>query len=106
MMYPTIQVHQNYICDRGSEFDNRLIDDILKVFGIKRSLSKPGSPYDNAVAEATFKSLKKEFVYPRFFDNLKQLENQLNAYVWWFNNERLHSSLNYTAPKQWIQQTI
>ena len=92
--------------DRGSEFDNKLIDDILKVFGIKRSLSKPGSPYDNAVAEATFKSLKTEFIYPRFFDNLKQLENQLNAYVWWFNNERLHSSLNYTAPKQWIQQTI
>ncbi len=54
----------------------------------------------------TFKSLKTEFIYPWFFDNLKQLENQLNAYVWWFNNERLHSSLNYTAPKQWIQQTI
>ncbi len=92
--------------DRGSEFDNKLIDDVLQLFGIKRSLSKPGTPYDNAVAEATFKSLKIEFIYQRTFDNLKQLESKLNAYVWWFNNERLHSSLNYTAPKQWIQQTI
>src|SRR5699024_6932748 len=39
--------------DRGKEFDNSLIDQSLKAFGIKRSLSKKGSPYYNAVAEAT-----------------------------------------------------
>lgn len=97
---------QYFHTDRGKEFDNKLIDDVLKLFNIKRSLSKPGSPYDNAVAEATFKSMKTEFIYPRNFENMIQLENQLNAYVWWYNNERLHSSLNYKAPRQWIQQTI
>src|SRR5690606_35216728 len=38
--------------DRGNEFKNKLIDELLKTFGIKRSLSAKGSPYDNAVAEA------------------------------------------------------
>ena len=38
--------------DRGSEFNNRLIDEALKVFGIERSLSEKGMPYDNAVTEA------------------------------------------------------
>lgn len=38
--------------DRGSEFKNRLIDQALKTFGIERSLSEKGTPYDNAVAEA------------------------------------------------------
>ena len=36
--------------DRGNEFDNKTIDKILDIFGIERSLSKKGSPYDNAVA--------------------------------------------------------
>ena len=35
--------------DRGSEFDNAAIDEMLEVFGIERSLSKKGCPFDNAV---------------------------------------------------------
>ena len=38
--------------DRGSEFKNECIDRIIKAFGIRRSLSRKGCPYDNAVAEA------------------------------------------------------
>ncbi len=39
--------------DRGSEFNNTLIDQALAVFGIERSLSEKGNPYDNVVADAT-----------------------------------------------------
>lgn len=52
---------QMFHTDRGKEFDNKLISDALKTFGVKRSLSKKGCPYDNAVAEATFKIFKTEF---------------------------------------------
>ena len=44
--------------DRGNEFKNKLIDEVINTFGIKRSLSKKGCPYDNAVAEATYKIVK------------------------------------------------
>ncbi len=39
--------------DRGNEFKDKTIGDILEIFGIERSLSYKGCPYDNAVAEAT-----------------------------------------------------
>ncbi|MEI2659946.1 MAG: hypothetical protein V9G11_08490 [Bifidobacterium adolescentis] len=39
--------------DRGSEFDNAKIDELLDVFDIRRSLSSKGNPYDNAVVEST-----------------------------------------------------
>ncbi|MDQ0222338.1 transposase InsO family protein [Streptococcus moroccensis] len=39
--------------DRGKEFDNQLIDEMLQAFSINRSLSQAGCPYDNAVAEST-----------------------------------------------------
>lgn len=84
--------------DRGKEFDNKLIDTILKTFAIERSLSKKGCPYDNAVAESTYKSFKAEFVYPNTFDTLNQLKLQLFDYVNWWNYLRLHGSLGYETP--------
>jgi putative transposase len=40
--------------DRGSEFKNVDIDELLSEYTITRSLSDKGNPYDNAVAESTF----------------------------------------------------
>ena len=39
-----------------------MIDEILETFDIKRSLSMKGCPYDNAVAEATYRVIQTEFV--------------------------------------------
>lgn len=84
--------------DRGKEFDNHLIDEVLETFKIKRSLSTKGCPYDNAVAEATMKVMKTEFVKQMQFENLEQLKTELFDYVNWYNNFRPHSSLQYLTP--------
>lgn len=89
---------QMFHTDRGSEFDNALIDELLDTFNIKRSLSLKGCPYDNAVAESTFKMIKTEFIYRRFFYSSDQLVFELADYVHWFNNIRIHSSLDYKSP--------
>jgi len=87
--------------DRGSEFKNKAIDKLLNTFAIKRSLSKKGCPYDNAVAEATFKVIKTEFAFNRIFNNLKELDNELFDYVNWYNNHRVHGSLGYLTPVEY-----
>ena len=84
--------------DRGSEFKNQSIDNLLNAFKIARSLSHKGCPYDNAVAEAMFKTFKVEFIYPQVFESLDQLKLELFDYVNWYNNIRLHSSLGYLPP--------
>lgn len=89
---------QVFHTDRGSEFDNAAIDDLLDAFGIERSLSKKGCPYDNAVDESTNKVLKAEFVYRESFSTLRELQSKLNDYVHWYNNFRLHSKLGYMSP--------
>lgn len=86
--------------DRGNEFKNKIIDEAIKGFQIKRSLSMKGCPYDNAVAEATFKIIKTEFVREKIFKSLDELKWQLADYVNWFNNHRIHSSLGYITPYQ------
>lgn len=87
--------------DRGSEFKNRLIDEVISTFNIKRSLSMKGCPYDNAVSEATFKLVKTEFVKNRRFLTLKQLETELKSYINWFNEKRIHSTLGYLSPLEY-----
>lgn len=92
--------------DRGKEFDNELIDEALETFQIQRSLSEKGSPYDNAVAEATFKSIKTEFVYGSVFSNQQELDLELFDYVNWFNNIRIHGSLNYQSPVEYKKANL
>lgn len=79
--------------DRGSEFKNQEIDEIITTFGIKRSLSKKGCPYDNAVAESTYNIIKTEFVYGETFSSLRELEVKFFDYVNWYNNQRVHGTL-------------
>ena len=97
---------QVFHTDRGSEFDNQRIDELLGVFDIKRSLSRKGNPYDNAVVESTNRLLKKELIYRTCYTTIEQLRGDLNDYVWWFNNQRLHSTLGYRSPKEFTQQGL
>jgi transposase InsO family protein len=90
--------------DRGNEFKNRIIDQLLATFNIKRSLSHKGCPYDNAVAEATYKIIKTEFAYNRILNSFEELELELFDYVNWYNNIRIHGSLNYLTPIQYKLQ--
>lgn len=87
--------------DRGSEFKNQLIDESLEAFDIKRSLSEKGTPYDNAVAEAMFKTLKTEFINGTVFSCQQELDIELFDYVNWFNNIRIHGSLDYLTPAEY-----
>ena len=84
--------------DRGNEFKNKIIDEVLKVFNIERSLSKKGCPYDNAVAEAGYKIIKTEFAFNKIFKSIEELKKELDAYVLWYNYKRIHSALNYMTP--------
>ena len=86
--------------DRGNEFKNKLIESVLDTFKITRSLSEKGCPYDNAVAESLYHIMKTEFAKKRRFDNLESLETELFDYVNWYNNLRIHGSLDYMTPSE------
>ena len=97
---------QVFHTDRGGEFDNTRIDELLDVFDIKRSLSRKGNPYDNAVVESTNRLLKKELVYRNHYATIEQLRRDPDDYVWWSDNQRLHSTLGYRSPKEFTEQGL
>ena len=84
--------------DRGSEFDNAEIDLMLEAFGIERSLSAKGCPYDNAVDESADRMLKAELVHRETFGTTRELRAKLSDFVHRYNNFRIHSTLGYMSP--------
>ena len=97
---------QVFHADRGGGFDDTGIDELLDVFDVKGSLPRRGSPYGNAVVESTNRLLKKELVYRNHYATIEQLRHDLNDYVWWSDNRRLHSTLGYRSPKEFTEQGL
>ena len=60
----------------------------------------------NAVAEATFKVIKTEFVWNEKFHTLEELKIKLWDYVNWYNHHRIHSSLGYQTPVQYRENNL
>ena len=84
--------------DRGSEFCNGEVGAMPAAFGIGRSVSRPGSPYDNAVVESANRILKRELVRGRAFASEGRLRTELFDWVNRYNDCRLHSTLGYMTP--------
>jgi putative transposase len=68
---------------------------------IKRSMSRKGNCWDNAVAESFFKTLKSECIYQNKFTNKEQAALVVFEYIEaWYNRKRLHSALGYMSPEE------
>jgi len=72
---------------------------LLAESGIVCSMSRKGNPYDNAVVESFFGSLKNEFVSFERFES--RAEATLRLFEWievYYNRVRRHSTLGYLSP--------
>ena len=61
-------------------------------------MNRPASMNDNAHMESFFHSLKVEGLYKKTFACDQQLSEALVDYIHFYNQQRLHSSLDYLPP--------
>ncbi len=90
--------------DRGSEYAGASFRDRLLSLGVRQSMTRGGTPGDNAHAESFFHSMKADVVHGVAFLNDRQLRRCLLAYVRYYNHQRLHSSLGYRSPVAYERQ--
>ena len=95
--------------DQGSQYASQQFHELLRERGIKASMSRKGNCWDNACSETLFGSLKVERLHGQHFETLRQGKDETLDWLLWYNQTRLHSTLNYVSPMQyernWAHQT-
>jgi putative transposase len=85
--------------DRGVQYACADYSALLAAHGIQPSMSRVGSPYDNAKAESFMKTLKQEEVDGRAYADLDEARTHLETFIdAIYNRQRLHSALGYRTP--------
>jgi transposase InsO family protein len=90
--------------DRGTEYAGAAFKQRLVELGFVQSMNRPGKMTDNAFIESFFHSMKTDIYHGvRFIDD-SELRNALKNYVPFYNEARLHSSLQYVPPATFEQR--
>jgi putative transposase len=85
--------------DQGSQFTAKDFVNILLEQSVQVSMDGKGRAFDNIFVERLWRSLKYEEVYLHDYSSVTEAREGINRYFEFYNNERLHQSLNYRTPK-------
>lgn len=89
--------------DQGIEYAANAYRDAVHSAGMVRSMSRKGNPLDNATVESFFHTLKSELIHQhRYKDEVEAVANIVH-YIEFYNRDRLHSSLGYKSPVQYLK---
>lgn len=95
---PGVLIHHS---DRGVQYASREYTAMLAEHEIRISMSRRGSPYDNARAERFMRTLKEEEVQGRNYQNMDDAKWRVGEFLEEiYNRQRLHSALRYVTPDE------
>jgi putative transposase len=93
---PATLIHHT---DRGSQYSADAYQALLTAHGIQVSMSDKGNPYDNAMMESFFSTLRAELTDRERFPTRQAARTAVFEFIEvFYNRQRLHSSLGYRSP--------
>jgi putative transposase len=84
--------------DQGVQFTTEAWTGRLESAGVAVSMDGRGRCLDNVFVERLWRSVKYEDIYLRGYETVPQLRQGLGRYFPYYNEARLHQSLNYRTP--------
>lgn len=92
--------------DRGSQYTSTAYGEMLAAHHARQSVGRPGTCWDNAVAESFFATLKTELIYRHVWPTRRQAESAIFEFIaGWYNQHRRHSTLGYSSPAEVERRT-
>ena len=90
--------------DQGSVYSSKSFNELLPMYNIIRSMSRAGTPTDNAAMEAINGWIKEELFEDFHVTGESPVEKEVDDYITFFNEERPAYSLNYLTPRQYRER--
>lgn len=87
--------------DQGSVYASKAFNELLPMYNITHSMSRAGTPTDNAAMEAINGWVKAELFMDFHVTGTERIEQEISDYVVFFNEQRPAYALNYLTPKQY-----
>ncbi len=84
--------------DQGSQFTSEKFTGELATREIAISMDGRGRCMDNIFIERLWRSLKYEEIYLKDYESVTEARDGINKYFRFYNQERLHQSLQYRTP--------
>jgi putative transposase len=87
--------------DRGSNYTSAEFAAVLDGMGIRQSVGRTGSCFDNALAESFNAAVKVERVHRTVYPTIRKAREDIARYIELrYNRTRLHSALGYRTPQE------
>lgn len=93
------QATPRIISDNGPQFIAKDFKEFIRMAGMTHVRTSPYYPQSNGKLERFHKTIKHECIRPKVPLSLEEARVQVTDYIHYYNDERLHSSLGYIAPK-------
>ena len=87
--------------DQGAVYSSKSFNELLPMYGITRSMSRAGTPTDNAAMEAINGWIKAEMFMDFHITGDRPVLEEVDEYIVFFNESRPAYALNYLTPKQY-----
>jgi transposase InsO family protein len=88
--------------DNGSQFIANDVRGFFSYHGIKHEFTNVATPQDDGHIEAFHSILELEFLRRNDYASFDEMKSAIARFMKCYNEERLHGSLNYKTPEQFI----
>ena len=92
--------------DRGYQYTSKHFKDKLDGIKATQSMSRVGRCIDNGPMEGFFDILKSEMYHLNKFHSTKDLEQAIDEYIHFYNNERFQDKLKDLTPIEYRNQAL
>ena len=86
--------------DNGPQMTSNQLYHYLEEVGLEQGFIPVRCPNKNAYIESFFSIYESHFLQVRYFRSLKEVYDQTDEFIRFYNENRLHSSLGYRSPKE------
>jgi putative transposase len=86
--------------DNGAQPCSKAFVEFLSKRGVRGQYTGYNAPDDNAYVERVIRTIKEEEVWPNLWDSWAEAHEAINQYIEYYNNERIHSALEYQTPNE------